>query len=884
MAKTVHQEGSARAAAPPTGHSTRWILVLLLVAALSAAGLPVPVQANGATVLDPHGLASVSGLSLSSGVLSVPSPPRNLQAAAGDSQVTLTWDPPADSGGLPVLLYRIYRGTSSGGESFLIEVPLILTYIDLLVTNGVTYYYQVTAVNLDGESGYSNEASATPGPPATVPGPPTGLTAIGGDGFVALAWLAPDDDGGSPITNYRLYRGTSSGGESFFKDMGDVLAYSDGSVSNGVTYYYQVSAENVVGEGGLSNEASATPAGPPGAPQGLAATAGDGTVTLAWSAPGSDGGSPINEYRIYRGTSPGTGSQIAVVAGDVLTYTDTGLSNGVQYYYRVTAVNGIGEGPFSNEVSATPMAPPTPPGAPENLRATAGDATVTLEWSPPTDNGGSPISRYNVYQGPTSGGETFRSWVAGDVLTFTDTGLANGQEYFYKVAALNDAGEGPMSNEASATPQSTDTVPGAPQDLAANPGDGTVTLTWNAPASDGGSPITNYKILRGTAPGGETEVATVADVRTFTDTGRDNGVRYYYRVTAKNAIGDGPPSDEVSATPATTPGPPQDVRALAGDARITIQWSGPGFNGGAPVTNYRIYRGTTSGDASLYETVGAVDSYSDEGLTNGVTYYYGVSAVNRVGEGALSNEVSAQPTAGPTVPNAPRSLVTTSGDGYNILNWQTPIQDGGTPVLNYTVYRGFAADRLTVLVRGSTAHSLWDGGLMNGMTYYYAVSAVNSVGEGPRTEPVSGTPQGTPTGGDTTKPSIVIASPTEGATMPSGSITVSGTASDDVGVMRVEVSTDGMNWAEAAGNPSWTAGVNLTEGSRMIYARALDAAGNVAVVSVSVTVGGTGPPGGTGTPVAAGGDRGPAVILMAFLSFTIAGGIAWFVLNRRRRP
>lgn len=883
MAKTVHREGFTRDAAPAARYRACWILALVVLLAASAAGLHV-VQANGANLLDQRGPATVTVASMAGAVLSVPSPPRNLNAVGGDSQVTLTWDPPADNGGLPVLLYRIYRGTSSGGESFLIEVPLILTYIDLLVTNGVTYYYQVTAVNLDGESGYSNEVSATPGPPATVPGPPTGLTAIGGDRFVALAWLAPDDDGGSPITNYRLYRGTSSGGESFYVDVGNVLVYSDGSVANGVTYYYQVSAENAQGEGSLSNEASATPAGTPGAPQGLTATAGDGTVTLAWSAPGSDGGSPIDEYRIYRGTSPGTGSQIATVAGDALTYTDTGLSNGVQYYYRVTAVNGIGEGPFSNEVSATPLAPPTPPGAPQNLRATAGDATVTLEWSAPTNSGGSPISRYNVYQGTTSGGETFRSWVAGDVLTFTDTGLANGKEYFYKVTAVNDAGEGPVSNEASATPQSTDTVPGAPQDLSATPGDGTVTLIWNAPASDGGSPITNYKILRGTAPGDESEVATVADVRTFTDTGRDNGVRYYYQVTAKSAIGDGPPSNEVSATPATTPDPPEDVRALAGDARITIQWSGPGFNGGAPVTNYRIYRGTTSGGTSLYKTVGAVDSYSDEGLTNGVTYYYVVSAVNRVGEGTLSNEVSAQPTAGPTVPNAPRSLVTTSGNGYNILNWQTPIQDGGTPVLNYTVYRGFAADRLTVLVRGGTAHSLWDGGLMNGMTYYYAVSAVNSVGEGPRTEPVSGTPEGTPTGGDTTKPSIVIASPTEGATMPSGTITVSGVASDDVGVMRVEVSTDGMNWAEAAGNPSWTASVNLMEGSRMIYARALDAAGNVAVVSVSVTVGGTGPPGDTGTPVAAGGDRGPAVILMAFLSFTMAGGIAWFVLNRRRRP
>src|SRR5207249_782506 len=154
--------------------------------------------------------------------------------------------------------------------------------------------------NLIGNSDPSNEASATPHPPATPPDPPQGLTATAGDGTVDLAWSAPGSDGGSPVTNYKVYRGTSQNGESFLTELGDVLSYSDTGLNNGQTYYYYVTAVNSIGDSGPSNEASATPnapATPPGAPQSLTATAGDATVVLAWSPPSSDGGAPITNYK-----------------------------------------------------------------------------------------------------------------------------------------------------------------------------------------------------------------------------------------------------------------------------------------------------------------------------------------------------------------------------------------------------------------------------------------------------------------------------------------------------------------------------------------------------------------------------------------------------------
>src|SRR5256885_15325004 len=147
------------------------------------------------------------------------------------------------------------------------------------------------------------------------------------------------------------------------------------------------------------------PATPPGAPQGLVAAPGDATVSLLWFPPASDGGSPITNYKIYRGTSSG-GETLHATIGNELSYSDTGLTNGVTYYYEVSAVNAVGEGPRSIEASATPTAPATPPSAPQGLGATAGDAAVTLTWSAPSSNGGSPLPHYTNHRRTARNGPT----------------------------------------------------------------------------------------------------------------------------------------------------------------------------------------------------------------------------------------------------------------------------------------------------------------------------------------------------------------------------------------------------------------------------------------------------------------------------------------------
>ncbi|MDE0288445.1 MAG: fibronectin type III domain-containing protein, partial [bacterium] len=162
-------------------------------------------------------------------------------------------------------------------------------------------------------------------------------------------------------------------------------------------YDFRVRAVNVRGAGPPSNSVSKAPSGPPGAPTGLSAAAGDGQVTLSWDAPSSDGGSLITGYQY----SQDSGSWTSIPSSrpgqaNAGGYTVTGLTNGRTYSFQIRAVNGIGGGLPSNSASAVPERPQAlgPPGAPTGLSAMAGDGLVTLSWDAPSSDGGSLITGY----------------------------------------------------------------------------------------------------------------------------------------------------------------------------------------------------------------------------------------------------------------------------------------------------------------------------------------------------------------------------------------------------------------------------------------------------------------------------------------------------------
>lgn len=278
---------------------------------------------------------------------SLPGTPTGLAATGGDTQVSLSW-----TASSAVASYEIYRGTSSNGQG---ATPIAsgitaTSYVNTGLSNGVTYYYKVKAVNVIGTSPSSNEASATPAS-AAAPAAPTGLAATPGNTQVSLSWNAS-----AGATSYNVYRGTTANGESTTPIATGIVTtgYTNTGLTNGTTYYYKVKAVNASGTSGYSNEASAVPTGgsAPAAPTGLAATPGNTQISLSWSA-----SSGATSYEIYRGTTSNGQNATPIASGVTATnYTNTGLTNGTTYYYKVKAVNASGASGYSNEASAVPAA------------------------------------------------------------------------------------------------------------------------------------------------------------------------------------------------------------------------------------------------------------------------------------------------------------------------------------------------------------------------------------------------------------------------------------------------------------------------------------------------------------------------------------------------
>ena len=178
--------------------------------------------------------------------------------------------------------------------------------------------------------------------------------------------------------------------------------------------------------------------------------------------------------------------------------------------------------------------------------------------------------------------------------------------------------------------------PSAPMDLTADPGNGYVSLSWEPPLDTGGFPITEYFVHRGTNPEQLVNLGPIGNVTDYNDNTVDNGVTYYYGVSAFNLLGEGELSELVQTTPYGTPSPPGNLQAHLVDGQVILDWLIPSDDGGKPVENYRIYRGPSAAQLSLLTTIGNHTEYTDGNVSEGNTYVYRVAAVNEVGEGQYS--------------------------------------------------------------------------------------------------------------------------------------------------------------------------------------------------------------------------------------------------------
>ncbi len=241
-----------------------------------------------------------------------------------------------------------------------------------------------------------------PGPPR--PSVPENFTAIPGPDYVDLFWEDPYYDGGSPITNYYIYRmfitndfDEDTSAPDFVLDA-DSFRYRDAGLTPNLRYLYVVQAVNENSRGYASPPEWAVPgATVPSSPTELRAESGGHQVNLTWMWPGSQGGTKILGYHVYRGLSP---SSLTLLAHDSSTgferHTDVNLSNGLEFYYCVSAYNYFGEGPRSTTVAAKAF------WAPRNLSVSpigvesCGPAVLNLSWDRPAENF-TEVSFYKIY-------------------------------------------------------------------------------------------------------------------------------------------------------------------------------------------------------------------------------------------------------------------------------------------------------------------------------------------------------------------------------------------------------------------------------------------------------------------------------------------------------
>ncbi len=299
------------------------------------------------------------------------------------------------------------------------------------------------------------------------------------------------------------------------------------------------------------------------------------------------------------------------------------------------------------------------PEDPDDVKAIGGDGQVTISWEAVGN-----ATSYNIYWSTTAKVTTTSGTkIAGATSPYDHTGLATGTKYYYIVTAVNSAGEGEASDEASATTTSslapTPTVPAAPTGVLATGGTKQVTVSW--PAVSGATSYNLYwSATTGVTKTTGTKIAGVMSPTVQNDLA--DAITYYYILTAVNSAGESDPSVQVAATtlastppPATVPSAPTDVTATGGAKQVTVSWPTV-----TDATSYNLYWSTTTGVTKTTGTkiTGVTSPYVHTGLADSTAYYYVVTGQNGAGEGAASSQVTATTDAAAQPPSQTWSLHT----------------------------------------------------------------------------------------------------------------------------------------------------------------------------------------------------------------------------------
>ena len=690
----------------------RWNPSGVGTASASAAATPVPPPAK------PSGLAAVG---------------RNLQAelswtALGDASVTQ-------------YQYRQKEGQGNYGswQAMAGSDAATTSHAVTGLKNGTAYAFKIRALNPAGAGAESNEATATPVSP---PAQPTGLTAVGKDRRVELAWADPQD---ASITQYQYRQKEGKGKFGDWTAMAGsgaaTTSYAATGLKNGTEYGFRIRAVNPAGNGDRSGKASATPAAAPAKPAGLTALGKDGQADLAWSDP-SD--ATITQYQYRQKAGQGNYGDWTDIPGSTAAtvgYTVPSLTNGTVYTFKVRALNASGTGAESDEATALPAPPPAKP---TGLAAAARNQGVHLSWSNPND---ASITQYQYRQKDGKG--KFGDWTAmagsgAATTSHTVTGLKNETEYGFRIRAVNPAGNGERSDKVSATPTGPTAKPAKPAGLAASARDRGAYLSWTDPNDKF---ITKWQYRKKVGAGnygGWTDITdSGAATTSHTVAGLANGVAHAFKVRALNALGAGAESNEATATPVAAPSKPTGLTAAARDRGVHLAWTAAG---NATITQWqyrqKIGRGSYGEWTAIANSGAATTSYTVTGLANGTEHAFRIRAVNSSGNGARSDEATATPAP---APSKPTGLTASARDKGVHLSWTNP-NDATITRWQYRqkAGRGDYGEWTNIADSGAATTSHTVTGLENGTVHAFKVRAVNSSGAGAESGEATATPVAPP--------------------------------------------------------------------------------------------------------------------------------------------
>ena len=695
-----------------------------------------------------------------------PDVPANPRTQTGTT--TVMWDDVEFLYGLPVARYEVQWLGSDW--TMLGDAVTENQHVDAAPSGRRDY--RVRAVNVAGVAGPWSRSAVTV--QAGHAGPPVNLRAqADGNNAIDVSWDAPEDAGGSAITGYTV-QWSADGSEGSWRNAGSVtdLTFKHRGLQVGAIRYYRVAARNSGGLGLWSDPVMGqTVSGAPEAPTLSAKSLSDYEIELTWNEP-KDNGQPITGYRIDYSAdgSADSWSRLATPGADPTTYTDSTLQANTQRYYRIRAVNSVGAGAWSRTVSArTQLTPPIAP----SLTGVAADGpnAIIVTWAEPfLFDGELGITQYQVqyakdpdseiWRGPQTLSASARSW--------RHTGLKSGETWYYQVRASNGGGRWSVWSYTGSATTASDNAPRSVSNFRAqyDKASDQIALTWDDFSS--GEATFSYELERLEEDSDWRNLATVSGGSgcsngkcAHNDGDLWPGARLQYRVRAVNNEGDkGPWSSQQSVSvPAAPPDAPRINWAEAdGSNHVVIQWEPPYYDGGTPVTGYRLLwcrvldgaddnpcevapsESNPLADPPGYSAIslGATARTYTHSVSPGYYYHYLLRATNGGNRWSEWREYDIYgwiiTYAG--VPAAP-GLTARAVDASQIkLTWNKP-NAYGSEIGEYWLYVYHEGDNLydwdniLDIIRVPGDRTEWTiGDLSPGATRYFRIRALNDNGEG----------------------------------------------------------------------------------------------------------------------------------------------------------